>query len=194
MDELLIKVFICTENYYLYKGVVCSLSERLNCHFVWIKDIDSNKTQLLQEIQPQDIVILLTETNVIDFYFLINLCKCNCKVIMASSEQNWLLNIMFNFVMMNCKFYLSDLLLAIHSKNKNCYYAQYPRFTRQEKKVLFYTSKGHSVSDISKYLDISEKTIYQHQRNALNKIGMTKPRNVVGLPKNFIEFLFHKHN
>lgn len=47
---------------------------------------------------------------------------------------------------------------------------------------------------MSKYLDISEKTIYQHQRNALNKIGMTKPRNVVGLPKNFIEFLFHKHN
>ena len=109
---------------------------------------------------------------------------------MASSEHNWLLNIMFNFVMINYKFYLSDLFLAIHAKNKTNFYTRFPHFTSQEKKVLFYTAKGHSVSDMSKYLDISKKTIYQHQRNALYKIGMDKPRNVVCLPKNFIEFLF----
>lgn len=191
MDESLVKVFICTENYYLYRGIVCSLSERLNCHFVRLNNFDQRKAHLLQEIRSQDIVIILTEINTIDFYFLINLCKCNCKVIMAGSEQNWLLSIMFNFVMINCKFYLSDLLLAIHSKNKINYCAQYPRFTPQEKKVLFYTYKGHSITIMSRYLNISEKTVYQHQRNALNKIGMRKPRNVMCLPKNFIEFLFH---
>jgi len=192
MDTLM-KVFVCTDNYFLYKGIICSLSERLNCHFIWINDI--NKPSFaLSELKQQDIVIILTETNLIDFYFLIKLCKCQCKIIMASNEQNWLLNIMFNFIMINSHFYLSDLLLAIYSKSNQNFYAQYPKFTRQEKKVLFYTSKGHSVSAMSRYLEISEKTIYQHQRNALNKIGMDRPRSVVGLPKNFLEFLFHKHN
>ncbi|WP_313080948.1 helix-turn-helix transcriptional regulator [Atlantibacter sp.] len=191
--DTLVKTYICTDNYFLYKGIVCSLAERLNCHFVWVSDI--NQAQyILSEVRQEDVVILLAETNTIDFYFLIKLCKCQCKVIMASHEQNWLLNIMFNFIMINSHFYLSDLLLAIHSKTMHSFYAKYPKLTRQEKKVLFYTYKGHSVSAMSRYLEISEKTIYQHQRNALTKIGMEKPRNVVGLPKNFLEFLFHKHN
>ncbi len=192
--DTLVKVFICTDNYYLYKGIVCSLSERVNCHFVWVSDIDNKSSFVLNALRQQDIVILLTETKMIDFYFLIKLCKCQCKVVMASNEQNWLLNIMFNFAMINTHFYLSDLLLAIYSKSNQNFYAKYPKFTKQEKKVLFYTSKGHSVSAMSRYLEISEKTIYQHQRNALNKIGMDRPRSVVGLPKNFLDFLFHKQS
>lgn len=193
MDESLIKFYICTSNFYLYKGIVCSLSEKINCHFIWLSSIDKKNAIFLQELRPQDIVMLLSETNDIDFYFLMKLCKCECKVIMATSEQNWLLSIMFNFAMMSNKFYLSDLLLAIHSKNRHNFYTNFPKFTQQEKKVLFYTSKGYSVTTMSQYLAISEKTIYQHQRNALNKIGLDKPRNVVGLPKNFLNFMFHEH-
>lgn len=192
MDKTLIKVFICTDNYYMYKGIIDSLSERLNCHFVWIKDIDDHAPAMLKDLGAQDVVILLNHASMIDFYFLLKLCKSQSKVIMANSEQNWFLNIMFGFVIIGERFYLSDLLIAIHTKNKASYYAQYPKFTNQEKKVLFYTSKGHSIFKISQYMSISEKTIYQHQRNALNKIGISKPRGIVGLPKNFFHFMLQK--
>lgn len=188
------KFFICTENYYLYKGVACSLPERLNYSVVWVRNINEQNLPAIKSLTEYDVMLILTETKKIDFYFLTHLCKCACKVIIANSEQNWLLNILFNFTVISRHFYLSDLLLAVHSKSNKNFNAKYPKFTKQEKKVLFYTYKGYSVSVMSKYLAIKDKTIYQHQRNALNKIGMDRPRSVVSLPKNFLEFLFHKHN
>lgn len=191
MNKTPVRFFICTDNYFLYKGIVCSLSERMNFKFMWVKE---TYLEIVEQLQSEDVVLLLQETHLIDFYFLKKLCTCECKVIMTNSEKNWMLNIMFDFVMINRRFYLSDLLLALHAKNKTIFHARYPNFTRQEKKVLFYTSKGYSVSDMSIYMGISEKTLYQHQRNALKKIGMDKPRGVVALPKNLLEYLFHQHH
>ncbi|MFB0713420.1 helix-turn-helix transcriptional regulator [Buttiauxella noackiae] len=66
-----------------------------------------------------------------------------------------------------------------------------PKITTREKNVLIYTLNGIDINIMSHLLKISHKTIYQHQRNALKKFGIRKPRDIINLPTNFIDYICH---
>lgn len=184
------KIYVITENNFLFTGVVHSLSPRMNSQFIQLNPLDKNNYSTYEDSDIVDIYILAPEYLRIDFDMLVALNKTRSSVIIASSETDWNVGRVFSFSKMEKKFSLSDLLQCIFtlrpSGNKQIYL---PKITSSERSVLLMTLNGVSIDFIGFRLDMAIKTVYSHQKSALRKLGVRKFRDIVTLPENFIEYV-----
>ncbi|MCK7230004.1 helix-turn-helix transcriptional regulator [Enterobacter asburiae] len=183
------RLFICTDDYYLYYGAWCSLTVTLGYDIIWLKSIESLHDLVWLNLREDDTVILLTEINLINYTMLLSMYQREFKIFIRDEKDDISLKYLFNFIILNRDCGLNDLLFAIHASNYKYNTVLYPKITPQEKRILTYTLKGYTVKNISDLLEVSEKTIYNHQRSALKKLGVRKIINLFKLPRNLLDQL-----
>ncbi|MCK7230005.1 helix-turn-helix transcriptional regulator [Enterobacter asburiae] len=186
-------LFIVTSNYYLFCGIESLLVDKVHHRLTLINPEEAEKSSQIKNAGCSDIIFLVSEGTHYAFHFLQQACKSKAKVIYAKHATDFPFNKTFDFIVISARFYLSDILLAINVRQVKSRTVRYPRITETEKLILYYTARGASVNAISQYLSISISTVYQHQRNALSKVGVRKASQLPELPKNFIEYLYLRY-
>lgn len=187
-------VYVITRNHYLYRGIVHSLQDTSKFTFIHLSPDMKTCREIIKNATPLDILLLVSDYGCkFDFQFLVSASKCRASVVYSGWFDNFKFQRMFGFTLIGGNFYLSDLLQALNVRNNVSRSIRYPKITLQEKKILFHLWKGVSVTEIARFLSVEPKTVYQHQRNVLNKIGIRKARDLFLLPKNFIEYMYLVH-
>lgn len=188
-----VNVFVVTENHYLYYGIDASLVGRGDYRVSMVSSEKTMNSAIIKNAQDTDIIFLVAEKNNFDFGFLKTICKCRAKVIYAKNDTNFPFGYMFDFIVITARFFLSDLLQAINSSQRKSRIVKFPNITKSERIILYYTIRGTSVNDMARYLSVSTKTVYQHQHNALAKVGVRKVSQLTEIPNKFIDYLYLKH-
>lgn len=183
-------IYVITENYYLFTGVVHSLSSRMACHFIRLNPHDTNNYSIYKDSAPSDVYILAPENSKIDFSILVALNDTKSSVIFARSNSDGNICRMFRFTNLERVFHLSDLLQCIFKlKPSDSREIHLPKITTQERSVLLLTLSGMGVSYIGARFNMTVKTVYAHQRSALKKLGVRKVRDVISFPDHFVEYI-----
>lgn len=184
-------IYVFTQNIYLYTGIKHTLKKYLKANIVHITFNEVNDFVNQHYFLSDDIFILSSESVKLDFHLLLLLSKSSTKTIISRDNLNFNYNAIFQFSEIPENFCLRDLLQAIHLNPIIRKTTTMPKITTREKNVLIYTLNGIDINIMSHLLKISHKTIYQHQRNALKKFGIRKPRDIINLPTNFIDYICH---
>nr|EKW5935112.1 helix-turn-helix transcriptional regulator [Citrobacter farmeri] len=150
--------------------------------------------EIIKNATPLDVLLLISDYgSKFDFHFLVSASKCRGHVIYSGCFDNFKFHKMFGFTLIRGHFHPNDLLQALSSKNNISRNIHLPRITEKERQILFQTWSGTSISDIAKIMSLGPKTVYQHQRNVLDKIGIRKARDLYLLPENFVEYIYQAH-
>ncbi|MFJ3458544.1 helix-turn-helix transcriptional regulator [Scandinavium goeteborgense] len=185
-------IYILTQNLYLYVGIKNALKEHINAKIMHIKFDEVYYFLKQHYFLGDDVFILSSEFSTLDFSSLLLLSKSNAKTIISRNNFRFNYREIFNFSVIPQKFYLSDLLQAIHLTPVIHISTTLPKITEREKSILFYISSGIDIHVVSEILNISHKTTYQHLKNALKKVGIRKSRDIINLPRNFITYMCHR--
>ncbi|WP_423781719.1 helix-turn-helix transcriptional regulator [Enterobacter cloacae] len=189
MDHKKNRILIYSDNYYFYNGLFNCLKKVFDYDISWV-GLDANINFLTSmDLREEDIIIILAEMSFIDSNMLEYMSHSNCKLILASKLIIPRLESILNFYTLNWCFKFNELLFAIHAPKRIVRFCSGIKITKQEKKILIYTLEGFTVRKISTFLQLSEKTIYYHQKNALNKLGVNKSFNLHKLPKDILHQL-----
>ncbi|TNV20475.1 hypothetical protein FH968_10760 [Buttiauxella sp. B2] len=186
-------IFILTNDFYMFNGIKHALSDRLAYNCVQVDPSSPYNAFLFFCASKEDVFVLLPDFYKLSFDVLLGLNNSKASVIITKTESTSILGLIFQYQLIPKKFYLSDLLQAIHFKYSEAKVANIPKLTGREKDILLFTVKGISISSMSRSLDICIKTAYQHQRNALKKIGIQRACNIFQLPDNLISYLCTYH-
>lgn len=186
------KIYVLTENNYLYNGIAHTLASRTDCQCVKLSPQNKSNYIISRLSKSGDIFIIASEYSNMNFSMLMELNQSNASVIIATNNFDWKISSIFRFSTISRNFHMFDLLQAIRLikpvSNKD---VLLPRITASEKEVLMLTMNGVRVDFISSRLNIAAKTAYAHQRSAFKKLGIRKIQDITKLPYNYINYIVH---
>jgi len=181
-------IYVFTANNYLFIGLKKSLECITSQSCYLVKQNDLNVTDILKSACQDDIFLLIPEGLKFSFRFLNAVNHSQAKVLYCLRHTSYAYHSYFGFSVLPKNFTLHELISSCRVR-KNIKKTRPPQLTSQEKLILYYSIRGLSVNTIAKHLSLSCKTIYHHQLKAVNKIGVRKVRDLVNIPKDYIDFL-----
>ena len=166
----MITAYVCTPNHYLYIGCKHILSQK-GANVVYLKKYTDI---IVDSLDKNDLLILhFDKTSLISIPFIREICRY-VKVILLAPNASLRFDLILsinNIIGVNCQLIdisnAIDNLLFFNTRKKY----DSIMLKRKELRILFLTSQGKSVYDISKKLNINIKTVYFIKRKTLMKLG-----------------------
>ena len=184
-------IYILTENNYLLSGVAHYLIKK-NWTSVTRFPIESPQaTKLIDICSDGDVFIIDMDIMHTKFSIIKKIHDRKCTTVVIKNRSSLILMKPFYTKMFPGIFNISELneILITTQKPASGKRRKKNLITPQERTVLGYFVKGCSVSRISEFLEISQKSIYAHQRSLCNKLGIRRSCDIAALPNGFMEYL-----
>ncbi|MBL5825936.1 LuxR C-terminal-related transcriptional regulator [Serratia fonticola] len=167
-------IYLLAENYFLREGVKSLIYERFNAQVKIINYSDIASIYSYDEVGCNDVFVLASSDYVTLSLALMKIKKEGGRGVLFPYDESTLIVMSILAPSIKGKVMGVDELTDLITGSERFDVPVSLSLSLREKTTLAYMLKGLSIVKIGRKMNIRDKTVYTHQRNALSKIGVRK--------------------